>query len=454
MKYLLYTYFQTPFTIVYYNELYTIIKGVFMDNETTDKEVKTSSVKKMLFALILLILVLGIVFWDMSKGNGYIKQAFKNIKENVTVANKTSDGSEKSISETQDDNISAVTKDDDENIIKFESSSKSLFRIMDKGFIQCSKDGVKYYNDINNQKWNSTFTMVTPVMVGEGNYTAAADTSGKIVKVYDDNGEIYSCQIDGDIIRISLNQNGYLVVLSYMNPDYRIQVFDNKGQEITKREEKSEGVYPLDVDISDDNRVMAVSYADTSDVEVVGKILFFYTYKEDGKGYADAMFSAVQKDDEFITEVEYMDGNKLICIGDRNIYAFDLWGNELWTKPITNKISFAKFSGKQKVVLAYGETHSNVEGEEAGTVEWINLSGRTEAKYSTGENINYMSVGKNAAIVGSYNKFTGISDQGKQLWEYKSPQDLSDMLFINGNDTVMCVGKTSARIVTVKKDSK
>ena len=166
------------------------------------------------------------------------------------------------------------------------------------------------------------------------------------------------------------------------------------------------------------------------------------------------MFSAVQKDDEFITEVEYMDGNKLICIGDRNIYAFDLWGNELWTKPITNKISFAKFSGKQKVVLAYGETHSNVEGEEAGTVEWINLSGRTEAKYSTGENINYMSVGKNAAIVGSYNKFTGISDQGKQLWEYKSPQDLSDMLFINGNDTVMCVGKTSARIVTVKKDSK
>ena len=137
MKYLLYTYFQTPFTIVYYNELYTIIKGVFMDNETTDKEVKTSSVKKMLFALILLILVLGIVFWDMSKGNGYIKQAFKNIKENVTVANKTSDGSEKSISETQDDNISAVTKDDDENIIKFESSSKSLFRIMDKGFIQC-----------------------------------------------------------------------------------------------------------------------------------------------------------------------------------------------------------------------------------------------------------------------------------------------------------------------------
>ncbi len=59
--------------------------------------------------------------------------------------------------------------------------------------------------------------------------------------------------------------------------------------------EESKGIYPLSPDVSDDSRVFAISYLDTTDISPMGRVLLFYINAEDGENFTDSMFAAVEK---------------------------------------------------------------------------------------------------------------------------------------------------------------
>lgn len=461
------------------------------DKDEDDSPKKGTVIYKILIVVFLLVLLGGIYVIDTQLGKGYIKNAIETVAgikgkdktktvENKPVtaeANATSSGEEalagSAVSSSEGDLSGATSSgegitigeteepknnDDKKNNLnksmEFESNSKSTFAIMNKGFAHCSKDGVKYYNTMEDQKWNSTFTMTSPVMVAEGEYFAVGESGGKNVKVYNGDGEVYSVKTEGTVSRIAINKNGYTAVMSSMTDYYRIQVFDNKGTEITKREEKDKGVYPLDVDISDDNSVIAVSYVDTTDVTMMGKVLFFYAYKEQGKEYADAMFAAVQKEDEIIPEIEFMNGNKLVCVTDKSLYAFNLKGDQAWEIKLLNKIQAVSFEGKDKTVVAYGEPFGGTEGFASGKVEWIDTNGKVTGSFDGSDSITYLKAGKGGAVIGNHNTYKAIAENGKELWEYKAKQDITDILFMNGTSNVLVVTKTSAEIMDMNKSAK
>ena len=162
----------------------------------------------------------------------------------------------------------AVQEDTPKESVAVDAGSKAAVAAFGKEFLLCTKDGVKYYTAVGAQKWSDTFSMTSPTIVQEGDFVAVGDMGGKTVRVYNKEGMVYDLQAGGSPVQFALNETGYLSLITKNDSSYRICVYNRKGKLLKERVEESKGIYPLSSDVSDDSRVFAISYLDTTDISM------------------------------------------------------------------------------------------------------------------------------------------------------------------------------------------
>lgn len=411
------------------------------DNEFDDDIVTKKPRKKGGFIIVILLLVILCAgfYYDTYLGEGYIKNA---LLQNKTEKSNTDDANP-NVEETP----TISSKKNPKKVMDFESDSKSIFKTFGKSFIHCTKDGVKYYSAMGNQKWNDTYTMTSPIVVSEGKYTAVADLMGRTVKVYNEDGVAYSLTTDSSISRISLNVNGYLAVMM----KEKIDIYNNEGTKIKGRSEGVANIFPMDVDISNDNRIFAVSYLDTSDIKMISKVLLFYLNEEEGKDFTDKMFAAQDNIEGIIPYVNFTNRDMLVAVSDTNVIAMDLAGKLLWKIELTNEISQFGFVDEY-IIIAYGDVISGKDGKSVGTVEWINSKGEVSSTFDVKEEVSYMNASANGIMMGAGNDYYAVSNSGKLIWSHKAIQDITDILFMENANNVLYITKNSAEVMDMTKN--
>ncbi len=330
-------------------------------------------------------------------------------------------------------------------------SSKATMAVFGEEFLLCTKDGVKYFAGMGDQKWNDTFNMTSPTMVQEGDYVAVGDMGGKTVRVYGRTGMLYDLQTEGSPVQFALNESGYLSVITRVEDAYRIRIYNAKGTLLKERVEESDGVYPLSSDVSDNSQVFAVSYLDTTDIEPVGRIVLFYIAAEDSEEHTDSMFAAVEKTGELIPVIHYMDGGVLAAVSDANIYGVDANGNELWKYELENTIDQASFQMKEYAVLALGDGVAGKEGREKGTVCWLDHNGKEKASFESGESVTYLLAAEKGVVIGNDRSYKGLTHSGNESWSYTATTDLTDLIPMQKLDRAMLVGKEEVAIYDMTK---
>lgn len=334
-------------------------------------------------------------------------------------------------------------------------SSKAAMATFGKEFLLCTKDGVKYFTSMGDQKWNDTFNMSSPTMVREGDYMAVGDMGGKTVRVYNRNGMLYDLQTEGSPMQFALNENGYLSLITKSEKTYRIRIYNEKGALLKERVEESSGIYPLSSDVSDDNRAFAVSYLDSTDIAPIGRVLLFYISAEDSENYTDSMFAAVEKPNEIIPVISYRKNSTLAAISDRAVYGIGSDGGEVWSYPLENTIDQAALGNKEYIVLALGDSVADKDGREKGTVCWLDGNGKEKAAFETGESVTYLFSGEKGVVIGNDRNYTGVSHSGSESWNYTATADMSDLIPMEKLNRVMVVGKEQVSIydMTKKKET-
>lgn len=347
-------------------------------------------------------------------------------------------------------------KEQTENIIDsqekmaIDESSRTTFATFGESFLLCTKDGVKYFNEMGDRKWNDTFNMTVPQMVSEGKYVAVGDMSGKTVRVYGEDGLLYTVQTEGDLIQFALNSNGYLSVISKGENAYSIQIYNVSGTLLKGRVEETDGVFPLASDVSDDNKTFAVSYLDASDIEPIGRVLFFYINANDSEDYTDSMFAAVEKNDEVIPVIGFMQEGLLAAISDQAVYGISSTGLETWKYPLENRMQRVSLLNKSYVVVALGDAIANMDGREVGTVCWIDHNGRESASYQADEEVDYLQASAQGVVIGVDKVYSGLKNSGKLAWNYRATADVRDILPMVSLGRVMLVTKKEAVITEMK----
>lgn len=394
-----------------------------------DKKKKNRD-RRMVSLLIGLTLVGGVagyIFMDTFYGEGKLRGYFSQISQVDT-----------SVSE-ENAIVSQGKMDIDE-------SSYSSFAIFGKNFLLSTKDGVKYFAEMGDHTWNDTFNMNTPQLVSEGDYAAVGDMSGKTIRVYNVEGLLYSVQAEGELMQFALNANGYLSVISKKSDAYHIQIYNATGTLLKGRVEESAGAFPLCSDVSDDNKSFAVSYMDTSDIEPLGKVLFFYINLEDSENYTDSMFAGVEKTEEVIPVIGFMEGGYLAAISDKFVYGISSQGHEAWSYTLQNKLQQVSLTNKEDIILTLGDRLLDQEGYPVGTVLWINHSGKESAQYEAGKEIDYLKSSKYGVVIGTGKDYFGLKPNGKLDWSYRATSEIRDILPMESLEQVMVVSEKEATI--------
>ena len=332
--------------------------------------------------------------------------------------------------------------------------SKASVAVFGKEFMLCTKDGVKYFASMGDQRWSDTFSMTSPTIVQEGEYVAVGDIGGKTVRVYNKEGILYDLQAEGSPIQFALNEAGYLSLITKNEGGYCIGVYNPKGTLLTERIEESKGVYPLSSDTSDDGKVLAVSYLDTSDITAVGRVLLFYIDTKDGENYTDSMFAAVDKTDEIIPIISYRKNGTLAALSDHAVYGIGRDGSELWSYPLGNTVDQADFGNKEYIVLAMGDGVANQDGEELGTVCWLDYNGKQKGSFATGESVTYLCAAEKGIVIGNERDYTGVTYGGNRSWNDTTTSDTNGWIPMEKLRRVMVIEKNRIAIFEMTKKEK
>ncbi|MBE6008300.1 MAG: hypothetical protein E7235_03770 [Lachnospiraceae bacterium] len=383
--------------------------------------------------LLFLVVVTILAFYDANYGSNNIGTFFdKYLNES---------GSDNDSYGNEDDLAGAVPA----GSIVIEEDGKSTFVPYGKGFMHFTRDGVKFYSSLGALSWNDVYTIVSPVVVTGGSYSAVIDILGKTARVYNESGLVYTIQTDESICYAALNKNGNAVLILNGKNDYRVQVYNSSGKLKFQRFDEDAGVYPVCADISDDNNVLAVSYTDTSDIDILSKVLFFYTSKTEGSG-AD-MFAACEVKDEIVVSLNFMSADEYACVSDKAVFAVDSSGETVWRNETGNEIRSFAFSEEGYMAVGYGkEILSGAEAEKEGTVVLYNFGGRKTGTAQLDGDISDIYAGEYYAVACADDVFYGIKANGNILWEYAPLQDVSAVIPVDNSGKVLYVASNHANI--------
>ena len=156
-----------------------------------------------------------------------LPKAVKKQKTNTQNTENTENTDAQSSQDTSEsEEVQNNTVKESEIKITFENDSRSKFLYFDDGYLYLTKDGAKYYLDLDTQKWNDTYTMSSVTGISNGKYAIINDVQGKNLRLYSTDGLAFSAQTDGNIVSCALNSQGTSAVIQKYGEDYK--TFRNK----------------------------------------------------------------------------------------------------------------------------------------------------------------------------------------------------------------------------------
>ena len=315
------------------------------------------------------------------------------------------------------------------------------------------KGGIKVIND-EKVVLQDTFSVENPYISTAYNRLAIGDRNGKVIRVYSNEGHMYTINEPTNVLGFSINKNGYLSTILKNETNYEVKVYSNTGENayFVKDITYNEGV-PFSVSVSEDNNILAVSYIKTTGATIDSNIVF-YSIKE------DQVFGGYIRKDQMVNIIKFVGNTNLVSISDKEIFIIKCNSaqtseqvKEIYKKPLNNILKEIGFLDGIGYSICYGHsTTHNKEAMQENTVVFYNQAGGEIGKfYAKDLNISNMSVSKFGAILQDGRLFTAVNTLGKKLWEYQATQDIKEVRFYDNDNKALIVTNNEIKIVKIDK---
>lgn len=315
------------------------------------------------------------------------------------------------------------------------------------------KAGIKVIKD-EKLVFQDTFSVENPYISTSYNRVAIGDKNGKIIRIYSNEGHMYTINEPTNVLGFSINKNGYLATILKNETNYEVKVYSNTGENayFIKDISYNEGV-PFSISVSEDNNILAVSYIKTIGATIDSNIVF-YSIKE------DQVFGGYIRKDQMVSIIKFVGNTNLVSISDKEIFIIKCNSaqtseqvKEIYKKPLNNILKDIGFLDGIGYSVCYGPltTHSK-DAMQGNTVVFYNQTGGEIGKfYMKDFNISNISVSKFGAILQDGRLFTAINTSGKKLWEYQATQDIKEVRFYDNNNKALIVTNNEIKIVKIDK---
>ena len=190
-----------------------------------------------------------------------------------------------------------------------------------------SKNEFKIYGSTAKEEKSLQVEISNPIFASSNRYLAIAENKGKKVYCITDKEIAWEKTVEGNISQIHVSKNGY-VALTLVDTSYKtvIAVYDEKGEPLFNKFLSTMRV--SDIDISSDNKYLAITEIDASGINVKSQIEVFSVEKAKTDAQNSKVATYEFENNELITNIKYQDKEKLICMSKDKIVEFALDGSK------------------------------------------------------------------------------------------------------------------------------
>ena len=170
--------------------------------------------------------------------------------------------------------------------------------------------------------WTITYRMDSPAIDVQGNTVAIYDKNGTDVCICDEDGQIGSLSTSRPILKARVSGQGYVAALMEEGDKTWIQYYDQTGSLIATLKATMDSLgYPLDLALSEDGVVMAVSYL-YYEGGVPQDRISFYNFGTAGKNQTDNLVSSYDYSDILIPQLLYLEDGRWAALREDGISFF------------------------------------------------------------------------------------------------------------------------------------
>lgn len=313
-----------------------------------------------------------------------------------------------------------------------------------------ARNSISYRDSSAEVVWVEQHDLSNPLAFGAGDYLVLSELQGNSVRVYAPDGLRHIKYFDHPVIHFNINESGFCTIRIQEGTGYRMWIYDVDGAETYMRFHGTANVFPMASAVSLNGRELAISLLDVNGVNIQTHLLLSHVLEK--RSIADSVgeWGGYRKDKQIIASLKYNGNNDLLTASDVEIAHYRITGDGRSSKAATvelgNYVSELAYMGDAGVVLALGRGIPELDSFAENTVQFYDGSLELLGSFTAPRAISYLHAGRQGAIVGA-GSYYGFNAEGVLQWQYHTPRELKQLIYINGTDTILEAGFTEARIL-------
>lgn len=275
-------------------------------------------------------------------------------------------------------------------------------------------DEVSLQNRQGETVWNEPQTMDNPTVDICDEYCVVYDKKGTVLTIFNLEGKAGSIQTSLPILKAKVASQGVTAVVLEDGETTWINVYNVKGGEIVTAKTRVDSPgYPVDISISGDGLLLAVSYLKVENNKPASYVAF-YNFGNTGQNQMDNMVSGYTYSDVIVPDVEYLNNSCAVAFRDDGFVIFK--GKQIPEETVTVKTEneiLAVFCNDDGIGLVFRDTES----DSPYRMELYDSSGKL--KYTTGLDISFdhIDISKDQIILYNNNEFAVYTLKAKCRYE-------------------------------------
>ena len=214
------------------------------------------------------------------------------------------------------------------------------------------------YSNSGNKEKELDVQISNPIYCSANRFLAIAEKQGQRIYLVTDKDVSWDTTIEGNISQIFVNKNGYVavVITGTLNKTV-IKMYNPSGKAMFTQYLSS--TRAVDVNISNDNKYLAIAEIDTSKTTIQSniKIISIDKAEKNAEDYLEKTYSSTSG--KLITNIRYQDKNKLVCMYTDGISVIENGQENTLVETKDKKMSFQSIEKSNQCSFEPGSSEKN-----------------------------------------------------------------------------------------------
>ena len=286
---------------------------------------------------------------------------------------------------------------------------------------------LKLYDSYGAETLDISININTALFASNNQYLAIAEENGQEFCVISDKTYLWGDKVDGEILQIAVNQNGYIALVT-TDTTYKsiITIYDSNGKSLLRNFLSSTRV--VDVTISNDNQYVAFAEIDTSGTLIQSNVKILSIEKTKTNSEEAIIYTKQTSTSKMIVKIQYQEKNGLICVYDDSINKIkDENETELLT--ISNEMTFV--SGNLSDSIAYIKEEDTGVFSSSSVLNIVCTSNDQNYTYRFDEVAKEMYAYGDMIGINIGTEIYFVNTKGMLIKKYTSKQEITNVILSN-----------------------